>query len=360
MQHPEQALFDEVKGLKIQMDEVRDRIFKVENTYINKVENSEKRDHISKVVESKILSYKEALKSKKLILIDGKQVPLFKDTVFTNIYQSTKLKELWDSPKIEVILDLDYEYFNAILDIVKKGHNFEILNDEDKQAVVKNFKLKNDKLSKDRVFNKYLQMFFSDNESISKIAIDYNLDYACVPSDLSNMIKNIEYNKEPLSTTEKYNLVAKKEFNSLTNPKNNLAIFMDYNSTCVIELNTSVRIKNIGLKPFTNDSNVFSPATGAYYPKLYHSNDNKDWKYVGVMPSTYGTEITEDSCSTFNLGGFTSIKFIKIVTDGSSQFSLSYLKLNQDVRKEVNSNTKNSNIRAISPVMIGRRMRKYS
>ncbi len=94
MDHPEQALFDEVKGLRGQMEEVRDRIFKIENVYINKVENTERRDYVSKSIDNKLAAYKENLEFKKTIEVDNRYVPIFKDTVFQNIYKSNKLMSM--------------------------------------------------------------------------------------------------------------------------------------------------------------------------------------------------------------------------------------------------------------------------
>lgn len=328
MEHPEQKLFDEVKGLKTELEEVRDRIFKIENTYIDKVENIEKREYTSLIVEEKLKIYKENLESRKIFILDNHRIPLFKSTVERNIYNSEKLLNYWNNTNTEIVLDYDYDYFMAILEIVKRGHNFECLDAEDKLTFKRNFKLRTRTLSKDSIFNLMIKEFFSDHESFSKIVIDYNLNYSSVPNDLSDLVVSVKVLEGSGSMThlDKHNILSKQDkWKKLTDVKNKLALFLDYNQNGVIELKTTVRINKIGLKPFTESSSEFSPTTGSYYPKLLVSNNEKHWDEIGVMPSDYGS-FSNDYISSFNFGSYKSVKYIKITTNSSSQFSLSYIK----------------------------------
>lgn len=326
MEHPEQALFDEVKGLRGQMEEVRDRIFKIENTYNNKVENIERREFIAKTVSNKLSTYKENLTTKKIIYVDNRAVPIFKSTVTQNIYKSCKLSAFWDSPKTEVILDLDYDYFMAILDIVKRGHNFEALDEEDKASIQRNFRLRSKDLEKDPVFNDLLKQFFPDPNVLSQIAVDYSLAFKSIPSKLDELVKDISYLEDnSMSHCDKYNIVKEKAFSKITDPKNDFAIFLDYNKNAVVELSFPIRIRTIGLRPFIKDTGMFYPTTGSYYARFYLSNNGKDWDDIAVMPSDYGNA-NNDYISIFNLGKFKTIKFIKFTTNSSSQFSVSYIK----------------------------------
>jgi hypothetical protein len=326
MDHPEQALFDEVKGLRSQMEEVRDRIFKIENVYINKVENTERREYTSKVIDNKLIAYKENLKTKKIVVVDNRYVPIFKDTVFTNVYKSPKLMSLWDSDKTEIIYDMDYDYFMAVMDIVRRGHNIEMLDKEDKNALQRNFKLRSKELDKDIVFAEILKTFFNDHESFSTLIIDYNLNFGSIPSDLSNIVESIKYLDGTLTNLVAHDIGETKNFNEIFNVKNEKAIFLDYNKNAVVELTMTVRAKTIYLRPFTKDTGVFYPTTGASYARIYISNDYKEWDLIGTLPSDYGSASNDYICPMV-LGKFKSFKYIKFNTNGSAQLSVSYIKL---------------------------------
>ena len=118
-----------------------------------------------------------------------------------------------------------------------------------------------------------------------------------------------------------------KNFKNLLDPKNKEALFFDYNKEVVIELSESIRTNKIGIRPFIEDSGLFGPTVGSYYPSLFFSNNGKNYTFVGKFPSTYGVG-TDDYVTKFFLsGGYNSIKFIKITTDYSSQLSISHLEL---------------------------------
>lgn len=326
MDHPEQALFDEVKGLRSQMEEVRDRIFKIENVYNNKVENTERREYTSKVIDNKLNLYKENLKTKKIVIVDNRSVPIFKSTVFENIYKSPKLMSLWDSEKSEIVYDMDYDYFMAVMDIVRRGHNIEMLDQDDKNALQRNFKLRSKDLEKDQVFNDVLKCFFSEHDSFSSMIIDYNLNLGYVPNDLSNIVENIKYLDGQLSNLSAHDIGESKNYNEIFNKKNEKAIFLDYNKNAVVELKSTVRVKAISIRPFIKDTSVFYPTTGASYARVATSNDNKDWDDVCTLPSDYGSGNNDYIC-TLSLGKFKSFKYIKFITNGSAQLSVSYIKL---------------------------------
>jgi len=304
---------------------VRNRIFKIEATYIEKVENTEKREYKTKVIDKKMCQYKENIKTRKLISVDNQTVPLFRGTVENNIYRSEKLLRLWDSPNTEVVIDIDGDYFSAILDIVRKGHNFFCLDEEDKSSVVRKFKLRNKNLEKDDIFNKLIREYFTDSEVFAQIVVDFTLNYSSVPKDLSDLVEDITYDKN-LSHLDKHMMKTKEEYVKMTDIKNDKGIFLDYNKEMLIKFKVPVRTRMIGLKPFTADQSAFAPTTGSYYPKLYVSYNGVDWDYIAQMPSNYGSA-NDDYVTLFNLGGYKSFKYIKVNTDSSSQWSLSYIKL---------------------------------
>ena len=327
MDHPEKALFEEVKGLKTQMEEVRNRIFKVEATYIEKVEKIEKREYTSIQVDKKIEEYENNLNTMKLIRLDGKKIPLFRGTIVNNIYVSKKLLELFDNDSnFELIIDQDYNYFYLILNIIKKGHNYFCLDDEDKQSVIRKYSLNIKNLEKDPLFIQILNYFF-DEDAIKHIAVDFNLDYSFIPENVG--IKSIKSSCEGLMThLDKHKLTSENK-NDLLNKDNKKGIFLDYTNNVVIELDNIVRIKKLGLKPFTADTSAFYPTTGSYYPTLYVSEDGSEYTSLGVMPSDYGS-VNNDYVSNFLLNSHKNIKFIKVETNSSSQWSLSYIKLNYE------------------------------
>lgn len=325
MEHPEKALFEEVKGLKVQMEEVRNRIFKVEATYLDKVENVEKREFKIAQVNQKYDDYKSKLADKKLIYVDGKVIPLFKATVINNIYKSDKLTKLFEDANTEVVIDLDFVYFNGILDILRKGHNLFELDEEDKNVNTK-FSLISKNLEKDEVFINVIKAYFTEKVSFSRLIVDFNLNFKSVPEDLSNLIKNVSNNTTEMMNVDKYKVKTPEDFKELTNYKNKKAIFMDYNREVIIEFSESVRIKEFGLKPFTEDNNLFYPTTGSYYPNIYISDNGIEWDSLGVMPSNYGSP-NDDYITTFSLGKFKTVRFIKVNTNSSSQLSISHIKI---------------------------------
>lgn len=331
MNHPEQALFEEVKGLRTQMEEVRDRIFKVEQTYVSKVEGTEKRECTYKRIQDKIANYKQSLENKKILIVDGKRVPLFKSTIESNIYKSDKFLALWETSQTEILLDMDYEYFMAMMDIIKRGHNFNQLDEEDKITMNRNFKLRSKDLEKDEIFNDILKTYFTDVSSFQALVSDYNLNYRSIPVNLKELVVDVRI--EPFSSNmshlEKHDITKSKTYSDLTDPSNKKGIFLDYNSNAFVDFKSALRIKTIGLKPFTEDTNAFYPTTGSYYARLYTSSNGKDWNLVGTMPSDYGSSNNDYVC-TFNLGGFKTVKHLKLNTNSSSQFSLSYIKVDYE------------------------------
>lgn len=328
MDHPERALFEEVKGLKDQMEEVRNRIFKLEATYVDKVENTETREHKSEIINKKFATYKENLNSMKLIQVDGLSIPLFKSTLTDNIYTSEYFIKMFEEESREVIVDMDINFFNAILDIIKKGHNFYCLDEDDKNELSRKFNFSDKSLTKNPSFNKILRMFFPDNETFSKLIVDFDLNFKSIPDDLSNLVKTITNTTDysNMSQVSAFAMTKDEEFQLIFNKNNKKALFLDYTKEAIIELKDKIRVKVIGLKPFTEDSNAFYPTTGSYYPSLFISEDGKDWDLVGVMPSTYGSP-NDDYISKFNLSKFKTIKYFKFVTNSSSQFSLSYIEI---------------------------------
>ncbi len=312
MDHPEKALFEEVKGLKDQMEEVRNRIFKLEATYVDKVENTETREHKAEIINKKFSIYKENLSSMKLFQVDGLTIPLFKTTVTDTIYRSDYFIELFEDSGKEVIIDTDIVIFNAILDIIKKGHNFYCLDEEDKNEIVKKFNFSDKSISKNPSFNQILKKYFPDKETFSKLIVDFDLNYKSIPDDLSNIVQAITNttNSSNMSHVINYLMKNDEESQLLFNKNNKKALFLDYTKEAIVELKEKIRIKTIGLKPFTDDNNAFSPTTGSYYASLYISEDGKDWDLIGVMPSTYGSP-NDDYISKFTLSKYKTIKFFK-------------------------------------------------
>jgi len=277
------------------------------------------------MVNEKLSEYKANLKTKKIFMVDNQAIPLFKSTVEKNIYKSDTLLKYFEDPCSEILLDMDQDYFLAILDIVKKGHNFFSLDEEDKADMVRKFKLRSKHLERDEIFNNLIKLHFPDPNVFSAVVVDFNLNFKSVPKDLIGLVIGVS-NDSVMTHLDKHTMKTQEDFDLFTDSKNKKAIFLDYNKQAIVELKNPVRIKQIGLKPFTADTNAFYPTTGAYYPKFHISMNNVDWEYIGIMPSTWGSS-NDDYLTTFNLGGFKSFKYIKFNTDSSSQFSVSYIKL---------------------------------
>lgn len=321
MQHPEQALFDEVKALRTDMEQLRDRIFKIENDYNEKVEKTEKKEFTQKRIDQKIKDYNASLSERKDIIVDGKRVPLFKKTVESNVYKCPKLLALWDFTKTEVIMDIDFRYFTEILNILRRGHNLTLLNPTEAEAFKKSFRLQKE-FEKDYVFHSLISNFF-DQESTTRLSVEYNLPFVCLPKSLEDIVANMNSESGNCSTIGgSYNLFENKKYNDLFDSKSDNAIFLDYNSALVVELKDAVRVRNFALKPFTKDTNVFYPTTGSYYASVAVSEDGVNFTNSTLMPSDYGST-NNDYVTTFDLGGHKNVKFFKFSTTGSSQFSVS-------------------------------------
>lgn len=331
MQHPEQALFDEVKGLRTDMEQLRDRIFKIENDYNEKVEKTEKKEYTQKRIDQKIKDYNDSLAERRDVIVDGKKVPIFKRTVELNTYKCPKLLSLWDFTKTDIVMDIDFKYFSEIINIVRRGHNLMLLNETEAEAFRKSFRLPKH-LEKDYVFHGLINKFF-DHDSVTKLSVEYNLPYVCLPKSLDGIVANIcaeSGNCSSIAAT--YNIFENKKYNDLFDEKSDNAIFLDYNAAIIVELKDSIRIRSYGLKPFTKDTNIFYPTTGSYYASTMVSDDGVNYTNSVVMPSDYGST-NNDYVSIFDLGGYKNVKYFKFTTNSSSQFSVSTIFLEYKPKK---------------------------
>lgn len=326
--NPDKALFDEVKNLKIEMEEIRSRIFKIESVYTDKIESIESIQNIYKDIDLKLKEYNASLNTMKIILIDGKRIPLFEKTIRDNIYISQTLLDLFeDKLEDEIIIDDDYYYFNIILNIIKRGHNYYMLNNTEKELYKRNYELEIKNIEIDELFIQILKHYFH-GPYLDNVIIDYKIN--CTTSlkgiDIKNIIINTEtYDKDNLTEY----ILPIEEKSQLLNATNNKALFLNFNSSIIIILNKTIKINKLFIRKFKNSNKIdfdsLNNTSYQYYVKVFLSNDGTNYKYAGNIHRYTAQFEKDEDYYELNIGLFTSFNYIKLLTSTNSKFAINYI-----------------------------------
>jgi hypothetical protein len=316
MEHPEKALFDEVRGLRSQLEESKERILTIEKDYKEKVVYLEKRCAIDERCEEKLNKYENDLNNKVTFIINEKEYPFFKSTFTENIYKSRLINN--DENKIR--LDIQKKDFKGLIHIIRLGHNY---YNQTQKSIRRKFNI--DKNLKDNPnFHIYLERYF-ELESFTEIINDFDISTAFTGSvdKLEDLFEECTCSSRYIhSDLEKYNATDIQDILKLSGQK---AYFVNYSANLDIKLKQQVRINRFYIKPF--QGNNWISTNGHTYTLVYYSLDGANWNFLCNVPSTYGggqnnylTEIY------FNL---TSLRYLRFATTPSYQFSLAYIGLNK-------------------------------
>ena len=181
-----------------------------------------------------------------------------------------------------------------------------------------------DKYSReDKNLLSFLQDAF-EAESFTNVVSHFNLTYENLPKiDVKDLYLNYEI-KSPYKSDNLNKYVADSA-KSLGDLKDIKALFLGYNGYINIELAETVRVRKIFVRPFSSDSSLWSPTSGASYTLIYCSMDGVDWEYISSVPSNYGDYNTENYIVEIPFTSYFSFRFIRFATNSSANFSINYL-----------------------------------
>lgn len=319
MEHPEKKLFDEVRSLRTDLEESKERIIKVEKEYEQKVEYLESRCQIDERCEAKLKQWKNNQNNKVTFLINDKEYPFFRSTFTDNIYKCNS--EFMSEGEDYIYVEMDKKYFKVLIEIIRKGH----------QAYGEN--LKNKKKSFSSVLDKSLKedMNFITtiknclyHESFIEIVNDFKLNYTYLGTKRGeDLIENFKVENpycETSTTTNKYVETVPK---NLGNPNNKMGLFLNYNGKIDLTLSETLRTKNIFLKPFWADSSAFTPNNGNSTTQILGSLDGEKYDLLAMIPSEWGNGINNYLCEVV-FSEAASYKYLRF-SNSTTYFSLSYV-----------------------------------
>lgn len=317
MEHPEKALFDEVRGLRTNIEELKTRIEEIDKEYEEKVLNLQKRSTIDMRSNLKLEGWLRKRNDRVILQLNLKDYPFHRSTFTQNVYRVNFLTD----EKV-IVLDLNKSSFKAIIEIVRYGHDCYNNQTEEKPKCptsVEKFLIDNRNLN----LIEDLQKHFT-GDSFLKIAQDLSLKYSVLgQSQGKDLLESYDikspYTKSELSENECNNMA------HLNNPNNkDYGLFLNYSGSIIFKLKESIRVNKIYLKPFYGKTSVFPPSNGASNCSLLVSNDGKSWVNVTKIPSGYGSKDNNYLCSLL-FSEYYTFNHILFETNSSSLFSLSYI-----------------------------------
>jgi len=215
--------------------------------------------------------------------------------------------------------------FKTLIEIVRKGNNFftTYVQGKDDKGKKRSFgEFIEKKTREDLQFANSLRPYFTP-ESFIQVVNDFGLNFVtmgnCKPEELV-----VSYRIEtPYSgAIDRFKTEDFKVLNNINNTTT--GFFLNYNGHLEFTLSEMIRTNKVYIKPFIGDTYNFSPTNGNTYCQVYVSSDGKNWDYVTVLPSTYGSS-TNDYVTEVNFNSLYSFQYIKFSSTGSALFSLSYL-----------------------------------
>jgi hypothetical protein len=314
MEHPEKALFDEVRGLRTSLEDSKERIAEVEKEYQSRVIFLEKRCEIDESCHDKLESWKELCKNKINFYLNEKVYTFYRSTFYNNIYpvSQTFLPKRDDS----VILETNKGYFKALIEIIRIG-NEAFLTESKKR----NYKDLLDKSLRDNTnLVSFIKTCFDENIFLH-VCGDFGLNYSYLGKGSDEDLLESFTIENRYTTMMQHELT---DIKTLAYKKNSQGLFLNYNAEFTITLTETVRTGKIVIKPFTNDSSLFAPTNGNSNALIFSSLDGRTFDYLVNVPANYGS-YQNNYFTEIYLQELTSFKYLKFKTTSSSLFSLSYL-----------------------------------
>lgn len=325
MEHPDQKLFEEVKSLKSEIIEARERIFKVEHLYKQSIEEVEKRNEREKRVNTKLTEYLIQSKEKLLIKTNNKLIPIFKESVEENMFICKYLLNAFKIGK-DLVLDLDEIHIRGLLDVIRIGNLLFHLNETEKSII--DMSMYQKRFSSDTKMNQILFKYF-DYEIYLKIVDKFNLPYPNIPDrPLIEMLTEFSiegevYQNESLEKHYAFDVVELSIQHTISDQK---AFFLKNRSSLIISLQETVRCKIIQIRPFSQNPSKFAPTTGAGQTQIYTSRNGINWKLQCFVPSNYGVvDCSKNFFCNVSFPNYESFLYIKFQASATTNFSLSYL-----------------------------------
>jgi hypothetical protein len=319
MEHPEKALFDEVRGLRNNLEESKSRVEQIEKDYYDKVINYETRRVINERLDKKIEEFLTDTEQVTLI-VNGKEYTYLKTFFTKNIFKVSFLSSN------EAELDMSKQDFKAVIEILRTGFNYYSGGETNmSENLPRKLELKNPELHKDKGFVNVLKESFTP-ESFDLLTERYNLQYLYLGSNPNDLIESFkveaEYKDErlvkyKLTETDSASELARRDH--VGTPR---ALFIGTKGKIVIALKEKLRTNRIFIKPFCGDSAKWQPSNGKGTTVITFSNDGESWGNPKAVPTTYGTNSKDPSC--ISLDKMISFKYVCFSSDGSNTFSLSY------------------------------------
>lgn len=316
MEHPDKALFDEVRGLRNTIEESKERIIQIEAEYLEKVEYLEKRGVIAERCDKKISEYLNNIKSKITFLVNGKEYTFFRSTFEQNIYKSTL-----DLSQGTIEMDIDKKHFKALLHIILLG-NGQFSLDEELKYKNKKFQIPKN-VQGNLVFAKSLTQYF-DNESYLLILTDFGISINHIPNiKPEELIIDCQVENNVKTINEQYVATEPSDISTLGGPNSQKSYFLNFNGKLNITLSQTIRTDRLIIKPFHADNNVFAVTSGNTYTSVFASLDGAKWKLLCNIPANYGAGTNNYLCELFFT--ITSFKYLRFQAASNYLFSLSYL-----------------------------------
>jgi hypothetical protein len=316
MEHPEKALFDEIRSLRKELENSKDRIFKLEKEYEDKIQNLEIRNEISIRCEEKIEKWLSDSSRKLKLIRNEKEYTFFRSTFEINSYSCNS--NLLPTDEDTCFLDISSKYFKALIEIIRKGHlvkNREIRYGRNLE------KFLDAKLLEDQNFPLALMVYF-DNENIMKIVNDFGLNFTYYGGSKGAEIFDSHSTKSAFSSNDLLNYIT-EDVKSLADINNQKAFFIDKNGNLNIQFTEILRVKSIYIKPFV-ENKLWNPSQGRNETKILGSIDGELFEEYSKIPENFGLNLKTPICEvTFDSPH--SFKYLKFETNGSFGFSLSYL-----------------------------------
>jgi hypothetical protein len=318
MEHPEKKLFDEVRGLRSDLEESKERILKVEKEYEQKVVYLESRCQIDERCEAKLKQWINKKNNKVTFLINDKEYPFFRSTFIDNVYKCNS--EFLPDGEDYIYVEMDKKYFKLIIEIIRKGHQaFEekLSNKKSKFSTILDKALKEDKNFIATLKNSF------DPQSFFEIVNDFNLNYTYLGTKSNEELieKFTVENPYTQTTVSKY---VETEPKNLGNPNSKKGLFLNYNGKIDITLSETLRTNRIYLKPFSADAGAFSPLSGASSTQILGSVDGERYDLLGLIPSDWGSTINRYLLTEVIFSEPMTYKYLRF-SNTSAYFSLSYV-----------------------------------
>jgi hypothetical protein len=329
MEHPEKALFDEVRGLRNDIEDAKERIFKAEKEYEENVIKLEKRCIIEERCNGKLKEWKEKISSpnsKVTFIINEKEYIYFRSTLTENIFNINP--NFVPENENTIFVEAEKNFFKSFIEIIRKGHS--AFKTGEKLKTSNSF----DKNVKENVnFIEFLKNSFTE-KSFLEVVKYFGIPFTYT-SDLSKteLLESFSVDKPYISTSlDEYLLFDVKD---LANFKNKKAVFLDYDASLTITLADTLRTNKIFIKPFTYQTSKFTPTNGNTYTIIYTSENGVDYTKAASIPSDYGSA-NNNYLSKITFDNHENFKYVKFKTNSSCYFSLSYLgfKDDQDFRSK--------------------------